>query len=37
LITPELGYKLEEATIELLGKAEKVICSKDNTIIVDGK
>ena len=37
LITPELGYKLEEATIELLGKADKVICSKDNTIIVDGK
>lgn len=37
LITPELGYKLEDATIELLGKADKVICSKDNTIIVDGK
>ena len=37
LITPELGYKLEEATIELLWKADKVICSKDNTIIVDWK
>ncbi len=37
LITPELGYKLEDATIELLGRADKVICSKDNTIIVDGK
>lgn len=37
LITPELGYKLEDASIELLGKADKVICSKDNTIIVDGK
>ncbi len=37
LITPELGYKLEDASIELLWKAEKVICSKDNTIIVDGK
>lgn len=37
LITPELWYKLEDASIQLLGKAEKVICSKDNTIIVDGK
>ena len=37
LITPELWYKLEDATIELLWRAEKVICSKDNTIIVDGK
>ena len=37
LITPELGYKLEEVDIAFLWKAEKVICSKDNTIIVDGK
>lgn len=37
LITEELGLKLEEATIDMLGKADKVISSKDNTIIVDGK
>lgn len=37
LITPELWYKLDEASIEMLWKAEKVICSKDNTIIVDWK
>ena len=37
LITPELWYKLEEVDIAFLWKAEKVICSKDNTIIVDGK
>ena len=37
LITPELGYKLEEVDVAFLWKAEKVICSKDNTIIVDGK
>lgn len=37
LITDELGIKLEEATIEMLGKADKVIVNKDETIIVDGK
>lgn len=37
LITEELGLKLEDATIEMLGKADKVISTKDNTVIVDGK
>jgi len=37
LITDELGIKLEEATIDMLGKADKVIVNKDETIIVDGK
>lgn len=37
LITEELGIKLEDATIDMLGKAEKVISSKDNTVIVSGK
>ena len=37
LITDQLGIKLEEATIDMLGKADKVIVNKDETIIVDGK
>lgn len=37
LITEELGLKLEDATIDMLGKADKVIATKDNTIIVDGQ
>lgn len=37
LITEELWIKLEDATIDMLGKADKVISSKDNTIIVDWK
>lgn len=37
LITEELGIKLEDTTIDMLGKAEKVISSKDNTVIVSGK
>ena len=37
VITDELGIKLEDATIEMLGKADKVIVNKDETIIVDGK
>jgi chaperonin GroEL len=36
VITEELGIKLEDATIDMLGKADKVIASKDATIIVDG-
>lgn len=37
VITEELGLKLEDATIEMLGKADKVISTKDTTVIVDGK
>jgi len=37
VITEELGLKLEEATLDMLWQAEKVISTKENTIIVDGK
>ena len=35
-ITSEVGMKLEEATLDMLGVAEKVVVSKDNTTIVNG-
>lgn len=37
VITEEVGLKLEEATIDMLGQAEKVIAIKDGTTIVWGK
>jgi len=37
LISEEIGLKLENTEIEDLGQARKVIASKDNTTIVDGK
>ena len=37
LITEELGIKLEDANLDMLGKADKVIVNKDETIIVAGK
>jgi len=36
LISEERGYKLENATLEYLGTAEKVNIDKDNTTIVNG-
>jgi chaperonin GroEL len=36
VISEERGYKLENATIEYLGTAEKVLIDKDNTTIVNG-
>ncbi|GAB3531585.1 chaperonin GroEL [Pontibacter brevis] len=36
VISEERGYKLENATIDYLGQAEKVIIDKDNTTIVNG-
>jgi chaperonin GroEL len=36
VISEERGYKLENATIEYLGQAEKVTIDKDNTTIVNG-
>jgi chaperonin GroEL len=36
VISEERGYKLENATLEYLGKAEKMSIDKDNTIIVNG-
>lgn len=35
-ITSELGYKLDEVTTDMLGTAEKVVVSKDDTTIVNG-
>lgn len=37
VISEEQGYKLENATLEYLGKAERVVIDKDNTTIVGGK
>jgi chaperonin GroEL len=37
VITEELGLKLDDATVEMLGGADKIIASKDKTIIVWGK
>jgi len=36
VISEERGYKLENATIDYLGTADKVNIDKDNTIIVNG-
>ncbi len=36
VISEEKGIKLEQATLEMLGKADKVTISKDNTTIVNG-
>ena len=37
VISEEKGLKLEQATLEMLGSAEKVTITKDNTTIVGGK
>ena len=36
LISEELGIKLENVTLDMLGKAKKVRVDKDNTTIIDG-
>ncbi|MCU0392430.1 MAG: chaperonin GroEL [Thermoflexibacter sp.] len=36
VISEERGYKLENATLHYLGRAEKIIIDKDNTTIVNG-
>lgn len=36
VISEERGFKLENASLEYLGQAEKVIIDKDNTTIVNG-
>jgi chaperonin GroEL len=35
-ITSEVGMKLEEVTMDMLGVAEKVVVGKDNTTIING-
>jgi chaperonin GroEL len=37
VISDELGLKLENTDLSMLGSARKVIATKDNTTIVDGK
>src|SRR5690349_8219299 len=36
VISEETGMKLEDTTLEMLGRAEKVVVDKDNTTIVNG-
>ncbi|MGN0195587.1 MAG: chaperonin GroEL [Candidatus Cryptobacteroides sp.] len=36
VISEERGYTLENATLDMLGRAEKVTVSKENTVIVGG-
>ena len=36
VISEDHGHELEEATLELLGTADKLVISKDNTTIVNG-
>jgi chaperonin GroEL len=36
VITEEMGLKLENTTVEQLGKARRVVVSKDDTTIIDG-
>ena len=37
VISEELGFKLENATLNDLGRAKRIVVDKDNTTIVDGK
>jgi chaperonin GroEL len=37
VITEETGLKLEEATPQMLGRARKIVATKDKTVIVGGK
>jgi chaperonin GroEL len=37
VVSEELGYKLENVTLEMLGRADKVKITKDDTTIIDGK
>ena len=36
VISEEQGFKLENATLDSLGKAKRVVIDKDNTTVVDG-
>jgi chaperonin GroEL len=37
VISEDLGIKLESVTIDMLGKAKKVVVKKDDTTVVDGE
>ncbi|MET8547949.1 chaperonin GroEL [Micromonospora zamorensis] len=36
LVAPELGYKIDQVGLEVLGTARRVVVDKENTTIVDG-
>jgi chaperonin GroEL len=36
LIAPELGYKLDQVTLDMLGSARRVVVDKETTTVVDG-
>jgi len=36
VISEDIGFKLENATLDMLGKAKRVVIDKDNTTIIDG-
>jgi chaperonin GroEL len=36
VISEDVGFKLENATLDMLGKAKRVVIDKDNTTIIDG-
>jgi len=36
LVTEEQGYRLENATLDYLGRAKRIVSTKDHTTIVDG-
>jgi chaperonin GroEL len=36
VISEEVGLKLESVTLDMLGRARKVVAAKDNTTIIDG-
>jgi chaperonin GroEL len=37
VISEDVGFKLENATLKDLGRAKRIVVDKDNTTIVDGK
>ena len=37
VVSEEVGFKLENATLNELGQAKRVVIDKDNTTIIDGK
>lgn len=36
LVSEELGHKLEQVTLDMLGRAKKIVIKKDDTTIVEG-
>jgi chaperonin GroEL len=36
LVAPEVGYKLDQVGLEVLGRARRVVVTKDDTTVVDG-